>query len=117
MSVFIPILQKETGNRIKELMEKSNLKVRDIQEACGFEQPQAVYKWLNGQSLPAIDNLVVLSYVLHTNIDGIIVTGDDAVYYFLNFPHSCYSALLSGSLSVLHRFIIPSLLFTTFHRC
>ena len=64
---------KETGFKIRTLMDKNDLKVRDIQNALGFSTPQAVYKWLHGKNLPTVDNLVILSSVLGTTIDEIIV--------------------------------------------
>ena len=97
MTVNVSILQEETGKRIKELMKKNNLKVRDLQEACGFEQPQAVYKWLSGQCLPSVDNLVILSYILHTKIDGILVTGGDAAFLsHIHFQSLC-AVLVTGN--------------------
>ncbi len=79
--VYITILQEETGKRIKELMEKRNLKVKDLQEACGFEQPQAVYKWLSGQCLPSLESLAVLSIILETPMDGILVRSKAASFF------------------------------------
>ena len=81
--VYITVLQEETGKRIKELMKDRRLKVRDIQDACGFEQPQAIYKWLSGKSLPSIENMVILSVVLDTPIDGILVRSGDASFFCL----------------------------------
>ena len=34
----------------------------------GFENPQAIYKWISGRSLPSLDNFVILSRLLHTSI-------------------------------------------------
>lgn len=34
---------------------------------------QAVYKWLSGSSLPSLDNMVILSRILHTSIEDILV--------------------------------------------
>jgi len=79
--VYITVLQEETGKRIKALMDDRRLNVRDIQTACGFEQPQAVYKWLSGKSLPSIENMVILSVVLGTPIDSILVRSGDASFF------------------------------------
>ena len=81
--VYITILQEETGRKIKMLMKEQNLKVRDIQEACGFEQPQAIYKWLSGKSLPSIENMVILAEVLSTPIDSILVISGDADFFIV----------------------------------
>lgn len=42
--VYLSILQKETGTRIKTLLKEKGYTVKDIQEAMGFEYPQAIYK-------------------------------------------------------------------------
>lgn len=42
----------------------------------GFEDPQAVYKWISGRSLPNIDDFLILSKVLHITIEDIpVLTG------------------------------------------
>ena len=71
--IYVMIDPIATGNRIKELMELNDVKVCDLQKACGFERPQAVYKWLNGKSLPSMDNMVIIRIILHTTIDDILV--------------------------------------------
>lgn len=80
--LYMHIQQEATGHRIMELMEKNGLKVKDIQHIMGFDNPQAVYKWIRGKSLPSIDNLLILSKVLHTSIEDIIVysSGDFGTY-------------------------------------
>ena len=62
-------------------MVEHGYSVRDIQEMMGFESPRAVYKWLAGDSLPTVDNLLILSRILHTNMESILVyDGDFSVY-------------------------------------
>ena len=53
-----------TGSNITKLMKEKNIKVSDLQEAFGFEYPQAIYKWKRGECLPTLDNLIVLSSIL-----------------------------------------------------
>ena len=50
---------------------------REIQGAFGFENPQAIYKWISGKSLPSLDNFVILSRLLHTSIENILVIDGD----------------------------------------
>ena len=79
--VYLSVEPVRTGRRIRELIHRNGLNVRMVQEACGFENPQAVYKWLSGKSLPSVDNLVILSYIFHTSIDDILaVKGGDVVF-------------------------------------
>ena len=75
--VYLSIKQKATGSKISELLKKNGYTVRDVQEAMGFENPQAVYKWIHGKSLPSVDNLLILSKILHTSIEDILVVDED----------------------------------------
>lgn len=50
--IYLSIQQEETGAQIRKLMMKNGYTVRDVQGAMGFENPQAVYKWISGKSLP-----------------------------------------------------------------
>ena len=63
----------ETGNNIARLRKERGLSVRNVQEALGFNNPQAIFKWQRGESLPTLDNLVVLAEVLGTTLDEIVV--------------------------------------------
>ena len=88
--VYLSIQQKATGNRIRELLRENGYTVKDIQEVMGFENPQAVYKWISGRSLPSLDNFVILSRILHTNIEDILVIdGDIAVFGKGRLGHRC----------------------------
>lgn len=77
--VYLSIQQKATGERIRELLKKNGYTVKDIQKFMGFENPQAIYKWILGRSLPSIDNFLILSKVLHTSIEDILVVDGDVV--------------------------------------
>lgn len=62
-----------TGRHINQLILNAGMTVRDIQSVLGLGSTQAIYKWLAGKGLPSIDNLVVLSSVLHVSLDDLIV--------------------------------------------
>lgn len=47
--------------------------------AMGFENPQAIYKWISGKSLPSLDNFLILSRLLHASIEDILVVDGDIV--------------------------------------
>ena len=67
--MYLSIQPVETGKRIKQLLSEQNYTIREIQGAFGFENPQAIYKWVSGKSLPSLDNFVILSRLLHTSIE------------------------------------------------
>ena len=83
--MYLQIQQKETGRQIKKLLVENGYTVKDVQNAMGFENPQAVYKWISGRSLPSLDNFVILSRLLHTSIEDILVIDGDIVRLFLGF--------------------------------
>ena len=56
------------------MRKAAGISVRDLQNVLGFTNPQAIYKWQNGDSLPTIDNLVILAAVLGVTVDEILVT-------------------------------------------
>ena len=81
--ICLSIKQEETGKRIKQLLQDHGYKVKGIQGAMGFETPQVVYKWLSGKSLPSLDNFVILSRLLNTSIEDILVIDGDSFLSFL----------------------------------
>ena len=75
-----------TGERIKELRKARGFTVMDLSRFMGFTEPQAVYKWQRGESLPTVDNLYALSRILRTSMEDILVGYDEMssrffVYY------------------------------------
>lgn len=62
-----------TGININDLRMSAGLSVKDIQNVFGFSTPQAVYKWIRGDSIPSVDNLVVLAKILGVTINDIII--------------------------------------------
>ena len=60
--------------------------VKDVQSALDFENPQAIYKSISGRSLPGLDNIVILSRLLHTSIEDILVADGDIFDYGIYKP-------------------------------
>ena len=63
----------KTGRNIARLRKINDLTIKDIQDAMGFNTPQAIYKWMRGEAIPSVDNLVILSELFNTAIDEILV--------------------------------------------
>ena len=68
---------KKTGQNILKMRKEAGISVRELQIMFGFTNPQAIYSWQSGKSLPAVDNLIILAAILGTTIDEIISTEDD----------------------------------------
>ena len=63
-----------TGENIVRLRQERGLSVRDLQAYFGFEEPQAIYKWQRGKSLPTVDNLYALGALLDVPMEEILVS-------------------------------------------
>ena len=68
---------RKTGENITRMRKDAGISVRELQVMFGFTNPQAIYSWQSGKSLPAVDNLIILAAILGTTIDEIISTEED----------------------------------------
>ena len=74
MSKMFPVIDLvATGENITRLRKDRGLTVRDLQNWFGFEEPQAIYKWQKGKSLPTVDNLYALGTLLDVPMEEILV--------------------------------------------
>ena len=62
-----------TGKNIVRLRQARGMTVKDLQQWFGFEEPRAIYKWQQGQTLPSVDNLIALSALLDVPVEDILV--------------------------------------------
>jgi transcriptional regulator with XRE-family HTH domain len=80
VNTFPAIDLAATGANIKRIRLQRSLTVRDVQEYFGFEEPQAIYKWQSGKSLPTVDNLYALSRLFQVSMDEILVPANKIVH-------------------------------------
>ena len=74
MAKTFPVIDlAATGENITRLRKNRGMTVRDLQSWFGFEEPQAIYKWQKGKSLPTVDNLYALSKLLDVPMEEILV--------------------------------------------
>lgn len=70
---MIPIIdKKQTGVHLRRIMDARGLFVKDVQQYLGLGSVQSVYHWLNGISLPTIDNLYALSELFQISVDDML---------------------------------------------
>lgn len=70
---MIPIIdKKKTGVHLRRIMDARGLSVKDVQQYLGLGSVQSVYHWLNGISLPTVDNLYALSELFQIPIDKMV---------------------------------------------
>lgn len=73
MKQFPVIDPVATGKNIIRLRTERGMTVRDLQAYFGFEEPQAIYKWQQGKSLPSVDNLYALGALFEVPLENILV--------------------------------------------
>lgn len=70
-----PILDPvATGRNIDDIRRDRNLSVAALKDALGLSTTNAIYKWFRGDSMPTLDNIVILSSILKVSINNMIVT-------------------------------------------
>lgn len=70
----MPVIDvKATGANIKAIMKMKGFKIADVQERCGFNTPQAIFKWMRGDAVPTIDNMIIIADMFGVTIDQIVI--------------------------------------------
>ena len=77
---MFPVIDKrETGINIRRIMDERGISTRDVQEYLGLGCVQSVYRWLDGVSMPTVDNLYALSQMFQMTIDEIVCGNRSAI--------------------------------------
>lgn len=76
-----------TGQRLRDMIAKKGYSIKDIQKKLNLSCPQPVYRWLNGQNMPSLDNLYMLSSILDTPMEDLLMPRNDAMW-LLHFPEN-----------------------------
>ena len=63
-----------TGMNIRTLIRNSGNTITGVGRLLGLADMSTMYKWLRGDALPAIDNMLALSILLDVPINDILVT-------------------------------------------
>ena len=63
-----------TGRKIKMLINRSGYSVAGVGRMLGLADRSTMYKWIRGDALPGIDNMLALSVLLNVTINEILVT-------------------------------------------
>ncbi|MBQ2706575.1 MAG: helix-turn-helix transcriptional regulator [Agathobacter sp.] len=72
----------ETGQKIKRIMMRKGLSVRDVQEYLGLTTPQSIYHWMNGRNLPTIDNIYAMSELFRVPVDEMLCGNRKSKYTY-----------------------------------
>ena len=63
----------ETGKKIKILIKRNGRTAAWVAKTIGLSDKGTLYKWLRGEALPSIDNLLALSILFEVTINEILV--------------------------------------------
>ena len=87
-----------TGKNIIRLRVERGMSVRDLQAYFGFEEPQAIYKWQQGKSLPSVDNLYALGALFEVPMEDILVSRTSQLNLIIceQQAEACCSPLFMG---------------------
>ena len=70
--MFPTIDKRATGINLRKLMDERDVTAKDVQQYLGLGCVQSVYRWLDGISMPTVDNLYALSELFRIPIDAIV---------------------------------------------
>ncbi len=102
--VDISINMEKTGANIRRLIKASGYSVRDIMAITGISTEQAVYKWYRGESIPAIETMLILSSALGVDIkELLVIDGEfDFAGNMFSLPSAVFCGLCKTSRSLKH---------------
>lgn len=76
----VPVINlRKTGENIARMRKAAGISVRELQLLFGLPNPQSIYSWQSGKSLPSVNNLIILAAVLGVTIDEIISVEEDEI--------------------------------------
>lgn len=89
--MYPTIDMKATGMRIRRIMNQRKFTVKDVQKYLNLSSVQSIYHWINGQSMPTVDNLYALSELFQIPVDAMIV--GNRKYHMLSYDDALYSRI------------------------
>ena len=82
--MFPTIDKRATGINLRKLMDERDVTAKDVQQYLGLGCVQSVYRWLDGISMPTVDNLYALSELFRVPIDAIVCGNRKPIVPVLN---------------------------------
>ena len=69
-----PVIQiNKTSKNLAKHLKQKNISVKDLQKKLDLNNPQCIYAWLKGNSLPHPIHLISISKILDVEIKDILV--------------------------------------------
>ena len=77
---LISLDMRMTGKVIRNMITKRGFSIREIQEKLNLSCPQPVYRWMNGQTMPSLDNLYMLRNILGMHMEDLLMPRNDEMW-------------------------------------
>lgn len=78
--MYPTIDKRKTGINLRRIMDERGLTVKDVQEYLGLACLQSIYHWLNGITMPTVDNLYALSELFQVPVDDMLCGNRKPIY-------------------------------------
>ena len=73
---------KQTGRKLKHIIESAGYTPRMIQEYLHLSCVQPIYRWYKGLILPSVDHLLMLSELLNVHMEDFLVKKNAMPYIY-----------------------------------
>lgn len=70
-----------TGQVLRNYMRKKGYSVRTLQKEIGLSCPQPIYRWLNGQTMPSLDNLYALGALFDVHLEDMLMPIQENLWF------------------------------------
>lgn len=78
--MYPTIDKRKTGINLRRIMDERGMTVKDVQEYLGLACLQSIYHWLNGITMPTVDNLYALSDLFQVPVDDMLCGNRKPIY-------------------------------------
>ena len=69
---------EKTGKHLRELCRQYGITITEIQNELYLKCPQSIYRWFKGESLPTVNHLIVLAYMMRLPVEELIVLKEES---------------------------------------
>lgn len=76
---YAPMDMKKSGRWMRFVCVVKGITVREICKILGVSCPQSVYAWFNGKTMPSLDNLYGMSWLLDSPIDELVLSTEETI--------------------------------------
>lgn len=79
--MYISLDMIMSGQILRNMISKHGYTIKEIQKKLNLSCPQPIYRWMSGKAMPTLDNLYMLSHMLGTHMEDLLVPRQDHAWY------------------------------------